>query len=708
MRIPLIILLSFSLSWSFAQQHYALTTDTKINLSGQTLPMAFAGGINAAQIQTLDISGNGMEEYIVWDINARILSVFRENPNGNFEHLPQASYFFPSDISGFLVLADYDGDGRKDLFTGSPFGIKAYRNITPNNAVNLQWEEAQPFLRLDNGSNVTANSLDIPLIMDLDGDGDLDLLTFNFASGDYLEFYRNTSVERKGLPDVDGFANAQVRWGGFEFCNCGTFTFGTTCGGLPISSSPPPSETARIEHAGGHSILYHDLNGDGVRDLLMGQDLCNTLYFLPNKGTDSSPVFDEFILELPQTGPLPEFPVFHAAYLVKDQLIITSNSSEQAANFSVDFGSSLYRYPLSGESSMVTNRFLQEEMVDLGENSRPFFQGNSANGTLIVTANQIQDAQITSKAFRFNLEEGIFTKTEEDFLNLSRLNLREMSYQSFRTSTGLDLHIVTGDKITNGIPAKKLFLSPHALPDTFQENEVPGFTLRGVDDLKFFSHEGSDYLLLGRQTGELVLFTADFKGSIVDLQLAERDFLGFSDNPVNRGLTVCIVPGPSPTLLAVDQRGVLSSVGDFMGNPRAETVRVMIDENLWMETRLGRNTWMSVIPDPFGDGHDLIAGNRAGGLIYFTGIGDSGGSSGESLQIRLYPNPAQNRIWVLSSKPTDLDIIHLSGQVVQENISISANRESEISLNGLAAGVYILKFTAKDRTVAHKKLIVHP
>nr|MBI1231486.1 T9SS type A sorting domain-containing protein [Cytophagales bacterium] len=707
MRIGYIGIFFLTLGWASAQQRFSLTADLKAELQERNLSMPFAGGINAAQIQTMDLTGDGEEEYVIWDINAGMLSVIREHPDGRYEHLPQASYQFPADISGFLVLADFDGDGRKDLFTGSPFGIKAYKNITPATASHLQWEEAQAFLRLDNGSNVTANSMDIPLIMDLDGDGDLDLLTFNFASGDYLEFYRNTSMERKGVADIDGFASAQIRWGEFEFCSCGTFTFGITCAGAPIASLPPTTETARLAHAGGHSILYHDLNGDGVRDLLMGQDLCRTLYFLPNKGTDSSPVFDEFLLELPQTGPLPEFPVFHAAHLVKDHLIITSNSSETGANSLADFGSSVYRYALSGNVGLTTRRFLQDEMIDLGENSRPFFMGNNANGSLVVTSNYILEGRSVSRATRFVLEGGVFRATDDDYLQLSQLELREMNHQSFKTSKGVDWHIVTGDRVVDGIPEKIIRYLRHARPEEAQESQVPGFTLCGVDDLKFFSHNNEDYLLVGRQTGELLLFQANFEGNGLQLQLKEREFLGFSDNPVNRNLAVAVVAGTSPTLLAVDQRGILRAVTDFMENPETITVQVQVGENQWVPTKLGRNTWMTPVPSPFGSTYDVILGNRAGGLLYYRGVQDAGNDDGEGLQINVYPNPAQAKTKVISSKAAVMDIVHLSGKVVLEKVALSPNQPIELFLTGMASGVYIVRLTGESREVVHKKLIVY-
>ncbi|WP_114749882.1 T9SS type A sorting domain-containing protein [Pleomorphovibrio marinus] len=709
MRFAFIIFLVFWWQGIFAQHVYRYDSELPVIQGGIQLSMPWVGGINAAQVQTMDVTGDGVEEFVVWDINARQVNVFTGEP-GNFVHLPNKSHYFPSDISGFMVLADFDGDGRKDLFTGSPFGIKAYRNITAADQSHPEWVVAQDFLRLENGSNVTANSLDIPLLMDIDGDGDLDILTFNFATGDYLEYYQNTSMERKGERDIDAFASAQIRWGRFEFCGCGNISFGLTCGGLPIAAAPNPITQLRIQHAGGHSMLYADLDGDGVKDLLMGQDECNTLYFLPNKGSDEQPVFESFTNSLPGIGPLPQFPIFHAAYLVRDQLIISSHTSEPAGVFGIDFGQSVYQYPFPAEEAQLTEGFFQSDMLDFGENSRPFFGGNTINGNLIIASNRLVEGRVRGQASLFSLEEGGLIEQEEDYLGLSKLSLRELTYQQWRSAEGQEYHIVTGDIVENNIPRKRVFWRPVEGVGEYQSSAIAGFDLRGVDHLYFFSLGGADYLLLGRQTGELVLMTVEVQGDSMQTEVLERDFLGFSDNPVNRGLSISVHAGESPILYAVDQRGIIRVVRDFMENPSNEALQLQLEEGLaTTTTRMGRNAWITPVPDAFGERVDLIVGTRAGGVNYLKDLGSSAlPPEGERLRMRLFPNPTRDRVVVISNSDAIGTLVGMNGQIILKDIEIREGVEQHLQLLGLAPGVYVLQLRSEEKGAAAKRIMLRP
>jgi hypothetical protein len=55
---------------------------------------------------------------------------------------PSMKFCFPQGITNWLLLRDFNGDGRKDIFTGDAVGVKVYINKTQAGQ-SLAW---QPFL----------------------------------------------------------------------------------------------------------------------------------------------------------------------------------------------------------------------------------------------------------------------------------------------------------------------------------------------------------------------------------------------------------------------------------------------------------------------------------------------------------------------------------------------------------------------------------
>ncbi len=694
MRIILVLVSLWIATPLLAQQVVELDQGKTIHLKGQVLTNGFSLGINSAQIQTLDLTGDGKEEWVVWDINSRQLQVF-EKKGEQFLVRPELSYFFPTDVSGFLVLADFDRDGKKDLFTFTALGVKAYRNTSSGSQIS--WTLAQNFLRLEGANNIPANNLDTPLLQDLDGDGDLDLLLFNFAVGDYLEYYRNTSIERKGSSDIDGFAFPVRHWGGFEFCGCGQISFGLTCDGRALATATSPLNQARVQHAGGHSLLYRDFTGDGIPDLLMGREECSTLYFLPNVGSSSNPKFTSFSKELPGFGSLPEFPRFQVGQFLDESLLVSLNTNETAAAFGVDFAQSIVRLE---KGTGKTLPILQDQVLDLGENTRPFFNGTSFSGELLVTANGKKGTKVLGQAYRMQYTGTQLELVEDDYLGLSGLNLLDLSLLDY-TSVAKEKHLlVLGTRISSiGVPAPVLLKRMGA---NWEEFTLAGLNLRLGDQLSLVGYQGKDQLLVAAQNGSLTQYEVDLTARSV--RLLASNFLGFQDNPANRNLNVTVRGGERPDLYSVDQTGRIYRTRDFLNAPVREEVLVRI-QNQELPMRLGRSNWLAVVNSSLGEEDDLILGTRGGGLLYLSAVSSGGGSAGE-FSVTAFPNPSSGSFQVVSTLSATGRLITSLGQVLLSEIVLPARRTVLVDIPNLAPGMYFLQLQTKDKQAVVKKIWV--
>lgn len=686
----LFILISFDV---FSQTVFEFDQEKSLRIDGHNVPIPFSQGINSAQIQTIDLTGDGKEEWVVWDINARTLQVFAKNGEG-FSLLPELAYFFPTDINGFFVLADFDKDGKKDLFTATPLGIKAYRNTSQG--TQISWTVAQNFLRLEGVNNIPVNNLDIPLLQDLDQDGDLDLVIFNFAQGDFLEFFRNTSMERKGSPDIDGFTSSVDFWGNFVFCGCETMSFGKRCDGRPINFRVDSDENNRIQHAGGHSILYRDFSGDGKADLILGRSECSTLFYLQNFGTNDAPLFTGFSNMLPDFGRLPEFPIFHAGQLIAEELVIALNTNETAAPFRIDFAKSVVKLERNtGKVSPV----LQNQLFDLGENTRPYFKGNVFAGELWLTANVKTGENIIGQAFRMSYSGNQFNLLNSDYLNASSLNLLELQTLEYGSVKNQSYLLASGVRTANGIPSQVLLRN---VGGNWTEFSLSGLSLRVRDQLTFFPFQGKDQLLVAAQNGSLTLYDVDLEAQTAKLKTV--NFLDFRDNPANRNLSVAVRIQEKPDLYAVDQTGRIFLIKDMMNSDVREEVLVKIgDQNL--PFRLGRNTWISVVTPGFDENVDLILGIRGGGITYLKSVKSDAPPDSELL-VKVYPNPTSGPLKVISNTAVKARLITSLGQILLDDIQIPSNREIEIQAQALQPGVYFLQLETEDRKVVVKKVLL--
>jgi hypothetical protein len=110
-------------------------------VNGDTSFSAFTGGFHRPQFANLDVDLDGVEDLLVFDNIDDYLTVFLGNGDGDkprFDHAPGYEMRLPKCYS-WVRLADFDLDGKMDIFTANRIGgAMVYKNVTANG--NLLFE----------------------------------------------------------------------------------------------------------------------------------------------------------------------------------------------------------------------------------------------------------------------------------------------------------------------------------------------------------------------------------------------------------------------------------------------------------------------------------------------------------------------------------------------------------------------------------------
>ncbi|MEY3443963.1 MAG: hypothetical protein RLZZ519_2244, partial [Bacteroidota bacterium] len=179
----LLLLLGFGANLVNAQ-NYVFSNDIPVTVTGQTLKMAWAGGLNAPQFSEIDLDNDGRLDLAIFDrVGPRLLTFRNGGAAGQIDYTfaPEFISQFPANMKDWMLLRDFDDDGYVDIFTAVPqvSNVRVYRNTSALTGGTLSFglfkdtiiSVYPPTLALYSGKS------DIPAIDDIDGDGDLDILT---------------------------------------------------------------------------------------------------------------------------------------------------------------------------------------------------------------------------------------------------------------------------------------------------------------------------------------------------------------------------------------------------------------------------------------------------------------------------------------------------------------------------------------------------
>ncbi len=718
-----------------SQFNFEYSDSIIVKVGSDTSKLAWSGGLNYVQISDFDFDFDGDLDLFVFDRSSDNIRVFlQETINGvkQYTFKYNAQNYFPNDIRYRAMMVDYDNDGRKDLFVYGVGGIKVYRNV--GDIINgIQWVVAKNLLYSDYWGaylNLYVSSSDIPALVDVEGDGDIDILTYHIG-GERLEYHQNQSIDLYGVPDSLEFVLKNQCWGGFreDLNNNSVYlndaTLECTTGNIPgaemtnpLKSSELKKPTAMEPKHSGSTVLAIDIDNSGVLDLVLGDVSYPNLNLLTNGG--SSPNTNSLMISVDGAFPSNSLPVsmqmFPSAFWVdtdfdglKD-LIVGANAKNISEN-----ETSVLHYKNVGTNnnplfSYQDNDFLQNEMIEHGTGSIPTFFDFDQDG--------LEDLFITN-FFRYKPtlnKEGsiayykntgtsnnpVFTFIDNDFLNLttSTFGLRMVPTFGDIDNDG-DKDLILG--LENGTLA--YYQNTSVIPSISFATPILNYTDNfgaiisagqyASPQLFDLNEDGLLDLIIGKKTGELLFY--ENIGS-----LNSPSFQLMNDTLGNIDLATTSPDGfPTPHFFKNNDTTYLFLGGidgklhyyiDIESNLLSGNSFTLVSAN-YLNLNVGAYSSFHV-NDLDQDGYlNMFVGQDLGGLYHFEVDPNSQSEIkeiGNKLDLIIYPNPTDGTITLFSETSEELsfNVFDLYGNTILSNQLFS--HIATLNLSDCASGIYLI------------------
>lgn len=735
-----IFLFLMSYEISYAQDFtFKFDNSLKIIQNGQTLPNAFAGGLNAPQFSTCQLDNDGVEDLVVFDRTANKLYTFlaQKDNAGKFfwQYSPQYETAFPK-ISNWILLRDYNLDGKKDIFTFTSSGIKVYQNTSTN---NLSFKlMADPIFSTGYSGklNLYMSSTDIPAIADIDNDGDLDIVVFD-PSGNFTAFHKNYSFENYKNAKVLEFRRVGDCWGGFLKEHFDDMVFNQPCGEnpQPLENPFPKSSSAKVLHAG-NSLLLLDLNGDGLKDVLYGHVTQNRVASLLNTGTVNQAKFSSGNYNYPDIYPV-NFPVFPAIYYedldfdgIRD--LITSPNGYDNALQTVDYQNSVWFYKNKGKEdkpdfSFIQKNILQNTMVDLGENSAPIFadiDGDGDQDLLVGNAGNRVETGYRANVYLFeNKGNNTFELTNSDFMGISK-SLQLFDIKPFITDMNAD-GVDDFGFISNSFKGVNIRYFPNksqqgkAFDLKLSEGVIlsPIQSLSNGDSPLFFdlNKDGLKDLFIGKGSGRLEYYknTGTAKSPIYSLE--NEEFGGIISDYItgNISLAAADLNGDGKEeLIMGNKSGYLKIYKNITEqNPLkmvADSSNIFDDlTGKYASIQLGGGLNVAVADLNNDQIPDLMIGTNTGGLRWLKNTSKFIITANEEpMDLVVFPNPTNRYLSVQNPSIGDYELFNIAGRRIFAQKNTQTNQEITFDLTAQNDGIYFLKISVDGNLKKTEKIIL--
>jgi hypothetical protein len=667
-------------TFSFSPQY-----EPEVLRGGDPLANPWNGGFNSAQFWPCDLDNDGEDDLIMYDKAARKVLTWMARPQGSgwrWKYQAEFEDIVPP-VESWIATADFNCDGKWDLFTQTSAGIRVYRNAggTADMAAFVLETDGLTSQGFNGMVNIQVNPYGAPAFSDVDGDGDLDVIAFDF-NGSTAEYHRNRVMENSGT--CQGFDLKK------DSCVFGRFATKPACGQIRLNTgclgqSPPPTgeEPAgplRVAHLGSQLAVY-DLDGDGDKDLLVGDLGCPLLNRLINGGTPQSALITQADTLFPSTSQYVRLANFPSAYFAdfdfdgRRDMVVTPT---YFGNFSDDYANQtrsctrLYRNLSNGpvpDFQLTENDFLQNQGIETGEESVPLLADLDSDGDLDLLVGHTgeksggmlratlwlyrntgtpQQARFVAESNDFlGLSAGNFSRIRPLVFDFNRDGKTDFGWLSTTGSFPFDstrLRILYNSAAPGGPMVLPPWTEAQLFPFSFSRYDCPVFTE--------ISGDSRPDMLLARYAGRMQYWraTQDWPAPSLVLQNANYGNLArapFATNPA--AALADMDQNGQPDLLVGDFTGSLKAYRDFLlQDPSSFTP----DSTLFYNPLFSENVyhkWGNFISPALGDLNgdgfpELAVGQAGGGLnLLVNRLGPNAVSERSNRPgLRVFPNPSES------------------------------------------------------------------
>jgi hypothetical protein len=736
-----LLLIAFVFSFHFSQaQYFDLGFERNDSIQvlkpdGSSYSDPWAGGLNSCQFFELDLDLNGTNDLIVFDKHGnKCLPFLRFNDCGHtgYYFAPQYVDLLPKFVS-WVNSFDYDLDGNKDVLTYTLGGVKVYKNTSD---LIFQLREVKPRLTSDYGSgtpiNLYTSEADYPGFADVNGDEAMDVVNF-WALGKFVEYHQNTGLSLFGSFDSLNYRLNSSCWGHFEENeSSNVLVLNSDCGSKDVVDNTRHS---------GSTMLLLDLNGDGIKDIVIGDVDYPQLISLLNSGSaDTARMLSQDTMFPTPAKPVRLYSMPAATTLDVDfddipDLLVSPFDPSPAKS---ENQHSIWLYKNIGtrevpQYSFVTSNFLQDRMIDLGSGAYPSIGDVNGDGLLdIVVGNWgVYDSSnyigsflhsYYSSSLSLFLNIGTFQEPKFKQVDTNFGNLHSISRKGYSPALGDidgdgDIDLLVGDE-TGKITLLTNTAGPNQLPQfaapilNYQNISVYSYSAPQLFDL---NKDNKLDLLIGDSLGRIhyyqntgtvstPVFTlvTDTLGG-VNVRNANVSYYGFS--------TPCFFSKNDTTFLAVgSQSGFIYTYKNIDHNLSGQFALIE-DSSFFVRNQSRVPIYEGIrsavaIADLNGDQFpDMILGNYSGGCTFYKGITPppleisikEQSDIPADFSIKIFPNPCTEQITIKAIQnevPLESESAIIYNILMQE-VQVVPGIVNIVNVSDLKPGIYFLRIQTK-------------